>query len=80
MEYSIIYLLYIYLFPPYLERAECDTRPIFKRCLTGLNSAFSFAENSNHAKVKDLCLPYYLHIAFGRIIGFIPFPKYFSSM
>ena len=51
-------------------RAGYDTRSIFKRSLTGLNSEFSFSKTS--------CLTspsYYLPIAGGRIIGFIPFPR-----
>ena len=41
----------------------------FKRSLTGLNSEFSFS------KAEEFSLPYYLPIAGGRIIGFIPFPR-----
>ena len=50
-------------------RAGYDTRSIFKRSLTGLNSEFSFS------KAEEPSLPYYLPIAGGRIIGFIPFPR-----
>ena len=39
-----------------------------KQSLTGLNSEFSFT------KAEEPSLPYYLPIAGGRIIGFIPFP------
>ena len=55
------------------SRAECDTRSIFKRCLTGLNSEFSFSETGCLTKAEELSLPYYLSIAGRRIIGFIPF-------
>ena len=46
-----------------------------KRSLTGLNSEFSFSETSCLTKAEELSLPYYLPIAGGRIIGFIPFPR-----
>ena len=47
----------------------------FKQSLTGLNSEFSFSQTGCHSKIKELSLPYYLPIAGGRIIGFIPFPR-----
>ena len=47
----------------------------FKRSLTGLNSEFSFAYTSCLTKAEEPSLPYYLPIAGGRIIGFIPFPR-----
>ena len=53
-------------------RAGYDTRSIFKRSLTGLNSEFSFY-TSCLTKAEESSLPYYLPIAGGRIIGFIPF-------
>ena len=56
------------------ERAGYDTRSIFKRSLTGLNSEFSFLTNCL-TKDEEPSLPYYLPIAGGRIIGFIPFPR-----
>ena len=52
-----------------------DTRSIFKRSLTGLNSEFSFSSTSCLTKAEEPSLPYYLPIAGGRIIGFIPFPR-----
>ena len=55
--------------------AGYDTWSIFKRSLTGLNSEFSFSETSCLAKAEEISLPYYLPIAGGRIIGFIPFPN-----
>ena len=45
----------------------------FKRSLTGLNSEFSFSKTSCFNKAEEPSLPYYLPIAGGRIIGFIPF-------
>ena len=50
----------------------CDTRSIFKRSLTGLNSVFRLLD---YTKTKALSLPDYLLIAGGRIIRFIPFPR-----
>ena len=47
---------------------------IFKRSLTGFNSEFSFS-TSCLAKAEEPSLPYYLPIAGGRIIGFIPFAR-----
>ena len=47
----------------------------FKRSLTGLNSEFSFSYTSCLTKAEEPSLPYYLSIAGGRIIGFIPFPR-----
>ena len=55
-------------------RAGYDTRSILKRSLTGLNSEFSFSLTSCLTKPEEPSLPYYLPIAGGRIIGFIPFP------
>ena len=56
-------------------RAGYDTRSIFKRNLTGLNSQFSFSLTSCLTKAEEPSLSYYLPIAGGRIIGFIPFPR-----
>ena len=47
----------------------------FKRSLTGLNSGFSFSYTSCLTKAEEPSLSYYLPIAGGRIIGFIPFPR-----
>ena len=56
-------------------RVGYDTRSIFKRSLTGLNSEFSFSQTSCLTKAEEPSLSYYLPIAGGRIIGFIPFPR-----
>ena len=48
---------------------------IFKQRLTGLNSEFSFSLTSCLTKAEEPSLPYYLPIAGGRIIGFIPFSR-----
>ena len=47
----------------------------FKRSLTGLNPEFSFSQTSCLTKAEEPSLSYYLPIAGGRIIGFIPFPR-----
>ena len=46
---------------------------IFKRSLTGLKSEIFFSETSSLTEPEELSLPYYLPIAGGRIIEFIPF-------
>ena len=56
-------------------QAGYDTRSIFKRSLTGLNSEFSFSLTSCLTKAEEPSPPYYLPIAGGRIFGFIPFPR-----
>ena len=56
-------------------RAGYDTRSIFKRSLTDLNLEFSFSSTSLLTKAEEPSLPNYLHIARGRIIRFIPFPR-----
>ena len=56
-------------------RAGYDTRSVFKRSLTGLNSEYSFSYTSCLTKAEEPSLPYYLPIAGGRIIGFIPFSR-----
>ena len=40
-----------------------------------MNSEFFFSETSCLTKAEEISLPYYLPIAGGRIIGFIPFPR-----
>ena len=63
------------LFTKPSARAGYDTRSIFKRSLTGLKSEFSFSQASCLTKAEEHSLSYYLPIAGGRIIGFIPFPR-----
>ena len=69
---SIAMLSYL---PNPSARAGYDTRSIFMRSLTGLNSEFSFSYTSCLTKAEEPSLPYYLLIAGGRIIGSIPFPR-----
>ena len=49
-------------------------KAIFKWSLTGLNSIVSLSLVSYDTKIKETSLPYYLHIARGRIVEYIPFP------
>ena len=63
------------LFPNPSARVGYDTRSIFKQSLTGLNSELSFSLTSCLTKVEEPSLSFYLPIAGGRIIGFIPFPR-----
>ena len=65
----------VYIFTNPSARAGYDSRSIFKRSLTSLNSEFSFSSTSFLTKAEEPSLPYYLPIAGGRIIGFIPFPR-----
>ena len=65
----------IILFTNPSARAGYDTRSIFKRSLTGFNSEFSFSLTSCLTKAEEPSLSYYLPIAGGRIIEFIPFPR-----
>ena len=73
VKFLIICIWWSYL-PNPSARAGYNTRSIFKRSLTGLNSEFSFSYTSCLTKAEEISLPYYLPIAGGRIIGFIPFP------
>ena len=54
-------------------RAGYDTKSIFKRSLTGLNSEPRLVAS---LRAEEPSLPYYLPIAGGRIFGFVPFPRY----
>ena len=65
----------IIIFTNNSARVGHDTRSIFKRSLTGLNSQLSFSKTSCLTKAEEPSLPCYLPIAGGRIIGFIPFPR-----
>ena len=63
------------MFTQPLNSSRIWHKVIFKRSLTGLNSEYSFSYTSCLAKAEEPSLPYYLPIAGGRIIRFIPFPK-----
>ena len=65
----------MYIFTNPSAQAGYDTRSIFKQSLTGLNSEFSFSLTSCLTKAEEPSLSYYLPIAGGIIIGFIPFPR-----
>ena len=64
--------VYTYL-PNTSARTGYNARSIFKRSLTGLNSEFPFSKTSCLTKAEEPSLPYYLSIAGGGTIGFIPF-------
>ena len=79
LQKFIIFLLcysdFKIIFANHSARAGYDTRSIFKRSLTGFNSEFAFSYTSRLTKAEESSLPYYLPIAWGRIFGFIPFPR-----
>ena len=66
--------IYIYIYI-YIALDEQDVTPcqFLIRSLTGLNSEISFSWTGYHTRVKESCLPYYLPIAEGRLVGFILF-------
>ena len=68
-------LMELYVFANLSTQAGCDTRSIFKQSWTGLNSEFCFSYTGCLTKAKKPGMPYYLPIAGGRKIEFIPFPK-----
>ena len=74
-EEYLVLITGIILFTNSSARAGYDTRPIFKRSLTGLNSEFFFSETSCLIKAEEPSLSYYLLIAGRRRIGLIPFPR-----
>ena len=74
-HHHVVPLALISIFTNPSARAGYDTRSIFRRSLTGLNSEFSFSKTSCLTKAEEPSLSYYLPIAGGRIIGFIPFPR-----
>ena len=63
------------LFTNPFAQAGYDTRSILKWSLTGLNLEFSFSQTNCLTKAEETSLSYYLSIARGRIIGFLPFPR-----
>ena len=74
-RYSVIIFRQINLFTNPSAQTGYDTRSIFMRSLTGLNSEFSFSKTFFLAEAEEPSLSYYLPIAGGRLIGFIPFPR-----
>ena len=68
--------MYIYIYLPTPPHGQDMTQgQFFKRSLTGLSSEFFFSKTSCLTKAEEPTLPFYLPIAGGRIIGFIPFPR-----
>ena len=70
-------MFYVLYLPNPSAREGYDTRSIFKRSLTGLNSEFSFSKTENLGEPN---LSYNLSIAGGRIIRFITFPGVLCEM
>ena len=64
-----------HIYPTPLLGQDMTQGEFFKRSLTDLNSEFSFSYTSCLTKAVEPSLPYYLPIAGGRIIGFIPSPR-----
>ena len=76
-----VYMLILFTNPS--ARAGYDTRSIFKQSLTGLNSEFSFSFEFrvfSLTKAEEPGLSYYLPIAGGRIIGFIPISAMWNAI
>ena len=73
---------YKYVFINSSPGTECDTKSIFISArwnvfslVQDLNSKFSFSQTRCLTKAEEPPRPYYLPIAGGTIIGFIPFPR-----
>ena len=67
------YFFIIFTKPPFGQ--DMTQGQFFKRSLTGLNSEFSSSLTSCLIMAEEPTLSYYFPIAWGRIIGFISFPK-----
>ena len=65
----------LYIFINTSARAGYDTRSIFKRSLKRFEFRVFLFLDCCLTKAEEPSLSYYLPIAGGRIIGFIPFPK-----
>ena len=70
--YTYTYI-YIYIYVCVCVCVLMWHKVIFELSLTSLKSEFSFSRNGCHTNVKELSLPYYLHISGGRRIRFISF-------
>ena len=68
-----VFIPFPILFTQPLRSGRIRNKVDFYAELTGLNSEFSFSLTSCLTKAEELSLSYYLPIAGGRIIGFIPF-------
>ena len=60
--------------PPHRQNVVIQGQ-FFQQTLTGFNSEFSFFKSSCLTKAKEPSLFYYLPIAWGRKVGFLPFPR-----
>ena len=74
-HYTTGRLTNLHLPTPLLGQDMTQGQYCFKWSLKGLNSEFSFSKTSCLTNAVEPSLPYYLLIAGGRIIGFIPFPR-----
>ena len=76
MIYIYMYVcVCIFVFNNASTRPGWDTRLIFKRSLIRLNWEFSFFETSCLTEPEEIILPYYLIVAWRRIVEFILFPS-----
>ena len=66
--------IYIYIYPTLLHEQDVTQDQFFKQSLS-LNSKLSFSLTRCYSKAKEISLLYYLPIAEGRMIRFIPFPR-----
>ena len=57
------------------ELTRCDARSTFKRILTGLNLELSSSYIGYLTKTKEISLLFYLPVAEGIMIGFMPFAR-----
>ena len=65
----------VYIFTNPYAWVRCDTRSVTKLSSTSLNSESTFSSTGCQTKAKEYSLSYYLPIAWGRIVGFMPFPR-----
>ena len=70
----------IFIFTNLSARAGCDTRSIFKRSLTGLNSAFSFSSTSCFTKAEEPSLLLLFTRSWRENNWIHTFPKGISAM
>ena len=65
----------MYVFTNPSAQAGYDTKSIFKWNLSGVTTEFPLSLTGYPTKAEETSLPHYLPIAWGRIIGFIPFQR-----
>ena len=79
MNNGLLLTVYPYL-PNPSARAGYDTRSIFKRSLTSLNSEFFFSKTSCLAKAEESSLPYYFNHSWRENNWIHTFPKGIRAM